>query len=40
MQQTGIKGIHDRVEKVIYWELCKRLKFDSTTKRYIYKPES
>ena len=26
--------------KVVYWELCKRLKFDHTTKWYMHKPES
>ena len=30
---------HDWVGKVIYWELCKRLKFDHTNKWYIYKVE-
>ena len=28
------------VGKVIYWELCKGLKFDQAQKWYIYKPES
>ena len=31
---------HDRVGKVIHWELCKILKFDHTTKWYMHKPES
>ena len=30
---------HDRVGKVIHWEMCKRMKFDHTTK-YMHKPES
>ena len=32
--------MHDWVGKVIQWELCKRPKFDQTTKWYIHKPES
>ena len=31
---------HDWVGMRIHWELCKRLKFDHTTKWYMYKPES
>ena len=31
---------YDWVEKVIHWELCKRLRFDYTDKWYMYKPES
>ena len=34
------KTEHDWVGRVINWELCKRLKFDHTTKWYIHKPES
>ena len=34
------KTRHDRVEKMIPWELCIRLKFDHTIKWYMYKPES
>ena len=30
----------DWLEKVIHWELCKRLNFNHTTKRYMHKPES
>ena len=26
--QAGTKGVHDWMEKVIHWELCKSLKFD------------
>ena len=33
------KTRHDWVGKVIYWELCKKLKFDHTTKWYMHKPE-
>ena len=25
---------------MIHWELCKKLKFDHTTKKYMHKPES
>ena len=28
------------VEKVIHWELCKRLRLDHVDKWYMYKPES
>ena len=31
---------YDWVGKVIYWELCKRLKFDRNTKWYVHKQES
>ena len=31
---------HDWVGKVIQWELCKKLRFDHTTKWYVHKPES
>ena len=31
---------HDRVGKVIHWELCKKLKFDLTNKWYMHNPES
>ena len=34
MQQTNKKEVHDWVGKVINRELCKRLKFDQTTKWY------
>ena len=33
MQPTSIKEIE------IYWELCKRLKFNYTDRRYIHKQE-
>ena len=31
---------HGWVEKMIHWELCKRLKFYHTNKWYVYKPDS
>ena len=31
---------HDRVGKVIHWELCKKLKFDHTNKWYMHNLES
>ena len=36
MQQNKPK----RVEKVIYWKLCKRLNSDHATKCYMHRPES
>ena len=38
--QKEYKARPDWVEKVIHWELCKKLKFDHTTKCYMHKPES
>ena len=42
MEQTNTeyKTRHNLVEKAIHWELCKKLKFDYTTKWYMHKPES
>ena len=40
MQQTGRKGIHDLVGKLIYWKLCKRLRFYFADKWYMHKQES
>ena len=43
MQQTntiGYKTRHDRVGKLIPWELYKKLKFDHTDKWYLHNPES
>ena len=38
---SGKGGIrYDWVRKVIHGELCKKLKFDYTSKWYTYKPES
>ena len=34
------KTRHDWMGKVSYWELCKKLKFNHTTKWYLHKPES
>ena len=31
---------HDRVKKVIYCELCKKLKFDRTNQWYMHNPKS
>ena len=39
-EQTENETRDDWVEKVIHWELCKKLKIAHTTKWYIYKPES
>ena len=39
LAKNEYKTWHDRVGKVIYWELCKRLKFDHTIKYYMSKPE-
>ena len=40
LAQKKYKNRHEWVEKVIHWELCKRLKFDNTCKQYMLKPES
>ena len=40
LAQKEHKTRYDRVGKTIHWELCKKLKFDYTTKEYIHKPES
>ena len=34
------KEYKTRMEKVIYWKLCKKFKFDHTTKWYMHKLES
>ena len=34
------KTKHDRIEKVINWEVCKRLNFEHTNKWYMHKAES
>ena len=31
---------YDWVEKVVHWELCKKFKFDFTTKWYKHEPDS
>ena len=38
--QRDYKARYVLVGKVIYWELCKKLKFDHTTNWYMHKPES
>ena len=38
--QKEYKTRHDWVEKVIHWELCKKLNFDLTIKWNMHKPES
>ena len=38
--QKEYKTRHDWVDKVIHWELCKKLKFDQMNKWYMYNPES
>ena len=38
LAQKEDKNRYDRVRKVIYWELCKGLKF--ADKWYMHKPES
>ena len=40
MAQKEHKTRHDWVGKVVNWELCKKLKFDHTTKWYVHKSES
>ena len=40
LAQKEYKTIHDWVGKVIHEELCKKLKFDNTTKWYMYKLKS
>ena len=38
--QKEYKAWYDWVGKGIHLELCKKLKFDHSTKRYMHKPES
>ena len=38
--QKEYKTRYDLVGRVIHWEVCKRLKFDHTTKWYKYNPKS
>ena len=38
LAQKDYKTRHDWVGKVILWELCKKKKFDHTTKCYVRKP--
>ena len=36
--QKEYKARHDRVGKVIYWEMWKKFKFDHTNKWYMHNP--
>ena len=38
LAQKEYKTKHDWVGKVIYWELCKKSKFEHTNKWYIHNP--
>ena len=38
LAQKEYKTRHDWVGKVIYWEMCKKLKFDHTKKWYMHNP--
>ena len=38
LAQKECKTRHDRVGKAIYWEMCKKFKFDHTNKRYMHNP--
>ena len=38
--QKEYKARHDRVGKVIHWEMCKKFKFDHTNKWYMHNPTS
>ena len=38
LAQREYKARHDWVGKVIYWEMCKKFKFDHTDKWYMYNP--
>ena len=40
LAQKEYKTRHDRVGKVICWELCKKLESDHTSKGYVHKSES
>ena len=40
LAQKEYKIKHNWVGKVIYWEMCKELKFDHMNKWYIHNPES
>ena len=40
LAQKEYKIRYNWVGKVIHWELCKKLKFDHTTKWYMHKSES
>ena len=38
LAQRKYKARHDRVGKVIHWEMCKKFKFDHTNKWYMHNP--
>ena len=38
LAQKGYKTRHDWVGKLIYWEFCKKFKFDTSNKWYIHNP--
>ena len=38
MAQEEYKVRHDRVGKVIHWEMCKEFKFDHANKWYMHNP--
>ena len=40
MMQKEYKTRYDWLEKVIHWELWKKLKFKCTIKLYLHNPES
>ena len=40
LTRKDYKTKHDCVGKLIHWEVCKKLRFDHTTKLYTHKPES
>ena len=40
LAQKEYKARYDWVEKVIQWELCKKLKFDLMNKWYMHNPKS
>ena len=40
LAQKEYKIRHDLVEKGIFYELCKKFKFDHTNRWYMHKPES
>ena len=39
-EKVKLKTKHDWVDKVIHWEMCKKLKFDYTNKWYMRNPAS
>ena len=38
LAEKEYKTRHDKVGKVIHWEVCKKLKFDHTNKWYMHNP--